>query len=113
MIEEYGFGKITVKGESYTNDIKIIDGKVIPEWRRREGHRLTLDDIGDILEKTPDILVVGMGYYGNMTSTESFRKALKDRGIELIEENSGKAVETFNRLHEAGKNVAAGFHLTC
>ncbi|MFP4348751.1 MAG: Mth938-like domain-containing protein [Thermodesulfobacteriota bacterium] len=113
MIQDYGFGKITVDGETYSNDIKIIDGRVVPEWWRDEGHRITLEDIQDILDKAPDILVVGTGYYGNMKSTDTFRTGVKDRGIELIEEKSGQAVKTFNQLREEGKDVAAGFHLTC
>ncbi len=113
MIQDYGFGKITVSGETYSNDIKIIDGRVVPDWWRDKGHQITLEDIQDILDKAPDILVVGTGYYGNMKSTEAFRSGVRNRGIELIEENSGEAVKIFNRLQEEGRNVAAGFHLTC
>jgi hypothetical protein len=43
MIERYSFGNIIVKGETYTNDIKIILGKVVPEWWRRSGHFVDVD----------------------------------------------------------------------
>ena len=33
--------------------------------------------------------------------------------IELIEEKTSKAIKTFNRLFKEGKNVCAGFHLSC
>lgn len=113
MIEQYEFGKIVVDGEQYTQDIKIIDGSVIPDWWREDGHSLTTGDVQDILQAGPDILVVGTGYYGNMKPEESFRESVKDKGIELIEKKSGEAVQTFNELQETGKKVAAGFHLTC
>ena len=113
MIETYTFGRILVNGVTYTHDIRIINGKVLPEWWRRSGHRVTVDDIRDILAARPEILVIGQGYSGMMKSDDAFREAVRNQGIKLIEEKTGKAVEIFNRLHRKGESVAAGFHLTC
>ncbi|MBW1726455.1 MAG: hypothetical protein JRF31_13405 [Deltaproteobacteria bacterium] len=113
MIEQYSFGNIVINGVSYRNDVKIIQGKVVPEWWRKRGHFVDVDDIQDILKSKPDILVLGKGSPGQMKSTEALRKFLKKNGIELIEEKSSKAFKTFNRLFNEGKNVSAGFHLTC
>ena len=113
MIEQFSFGKIIVNGVSYTSDIKIIQGKVIPEWWRKSGHRVDADDIKNILKSKPDILVIGKGKPGLMKSSRSLREFLKDNEIELIEEKTSKAVQTFNRLLKAGKDVAAGFHVSC
>lgn len=113
MIEQYSFGNIVINGETYINDIKIIQGKVVPEWWRKSGHFVDVDDIQDILKSKPDILVLGKGSPGQMKSTESLREFLKNNGIELIEEKTSEAVKTFNRLFKAGKNVSAGFHLSC
>ena len=54
MIEKYSFGSIVVDGKQYTSDIKIIDGVVIPNWWRKEGHSLCREDIEDIIEEKPD-----------------------------------------------------------
>lgn len=113
MIEQYSFGNIVINGETYINDIKIIQGKVVPEWWRKSGHFVDVDDIQDILKSKPDILVLGKGSPGQMKSTESLCEFLKNNGIELIEEKTSEAVKTFNRLFKAGKNVSAGFHLSC
>ncbi|MGD2030754.1 MAG: MTH938/NDUFAF3 family protein [Desulfobacterales bacterium] len=113
MIEQYSFGNIVINGVSYRNDVKIIQGKVVPEWWRKRGHFVDVDDIQDILKSKPDILVLGKGSPGQMKSTEALRKFLKKKSIELIEEKSSKAFKTFNRLFNEGKNVSAGFHLTC
>ena len=113
MIEPFSFGKIIVNGVSYTSDIKIIQGKVIPEWWRKSGHRVDVDDIKDILKSKPDILVIGKGKPGLMKSSRSLREFLKDNEIELIEEKTSKAVQTFNRLLKKGKDVSAGFHVSC
>ena len=113
MIEQYSFGNIVISGVTYINDVKIIQGKVVLEWWRKRGHFVDVDDIQDILRPKPDILVLGKGSPGQMKSTGSLREFLKDNGIELIEEKTSKAVKTFNRLFKKGKNVSAGFHLSC
>ena len=113
MIERYSFGNIVINGVSYTNDIKIIKGKVVHEWWRNKGHSVDVDDIQDILKSKPDILVLGKGSPGWMRSTRALRKLLKNNGIELIEEKTSKAIKTFNHLFNKDKNVSAGFHLSC
>ena len=113
MIEQYTFGNVVVNGVSFNNDIKIIQGNVVSEWWRKSGHFVEVDDIQDILKSKPDILVMGKGQPGQMKSTDALRKFLAKNNIELIEEKTYEAVETFNRLFKEGKNVAAGFHLSC
>lgn len=56
---------------------------------------------------------IGKGSTGQMKTTGALRKFLEENNIELIEEKTSKAVETFNRLLKQGDNVAAGFHLSC
>ena len=113
MIEQYSFGNVVVNGVSYVNDSKIIQGNVISEWWRKRGHLVDVDDIQDILKSKPGILVLGKGSPGQMKSTEALREFLGENNIELIEEKTSEAVKTFNRLFKQGKNVCAGFHLTC
>jgi hypothetical protein len=113
MIEQYSFGDIVVNSVRYTNDMKIVQGKVVPEWWRQRGHSVDVDDIQDILQSGPDIVVLGKGSPGMMKATRALREFLKDQNIKLIEEKTAKAVETFNRLLKEGQDIAAGFHLTC
>jgi hypothetical protein len=113
MIEHFSFGSMIVRGVTYTNDIKIIQGKVIPTWRRQSGHQVNIADIQDIIAVAPDILVLGKGKPGLMKSTPVLREFLKQNQIDLIEEKTSKAIKTFNRLFQQGKDVCAGFHLTC
>jgi hypothetical protein len=113
MIENFSFGNIVINGITYTNDIKIIQGKVISSWWRKKGHQVNIDDIQDIIAAGPDILVLGKGKPGMMKSTPSLCEFLKQKHIDLIEEKTSKAIITFNRLFKQGKNVCAGFHLTC
>ncbi len=113
MIEHFSFGKIIVNGTPFSNDIKIIHGRVVSEWWRKRGHVIDVEDIKDIIQSNPDILVLGKGEPGQMRSAGALQEFLRNKGIELIEEKTSKAVETFNRLWNEGKNVSAGFHLSC
>lgn len=113
MISEYHFGSMIIEGRRYMEDLRIIDGRVIPKWWRKEGHSMDLEDADDILAANPEVLVVGMGQPGRMQVTDSLRSALAEKGIELIEEPTAQALHTFNRLFSRGKRVAGAFHLTC
>lgn len=113
MIEKYSFGKIVVNGVTYTDDIKIIKGTVVPDWWRKSGHQVGMDDVKDILDSDTDIFVIGTGEYGLVKLTSSLREHCKNNGIELIEKKTSKSIQIFNQLHREGKKVSAGFHLTC
>ncbi|MBP8645694.1 MAG: hypothetical protein KBH99_06200 [Syntrophobacteraceae bacterium] len=113
MIAGYRFGSILIEGKSYHGDLKILEGRVLPDWWRKEGHRVTPEDITDILSARPEILVVGMGEPGRMRVSDTLRALLAEADIQLVEEPTAKAVEIFNRLYREEKKVAAAFHLTC
>ena len=113
MIDDYSTGKMTVQGKTHHNDLKIINGEVKGDWWRKNGHRLGTEDIEDILSAQPDILVVGMGYAGNMSISSSVKKELEQRNIQLFAENTRDAVKTFNHLYSKNKEIAGAFHLTC
>ena len=113
MIDDYSFGRIKVNGQAYTADIMIIDGRVVGSWWRKTGHRVELDDIGEILAARPEVLVIGQGKPGLMKVTDALEKELREKKIRLISQNTSRAVQTFNRLTAEGCRVCGGFHLTC
>ena len=113
MIETYSFGRIIVNGVRYTRDIKIIRDSVIPEWWRKNGHRVIADDITDLLNKKTDIIILGTGNPGLMKATEELKALLHEKKIELVEAPTAEAVSLYNQLIKEKKNIAAGFHLTC
>jgi len=113
MIQDHSFGKIVVNNTPFTRDIKIINGTVIPNWWRKRGHLVEVDDIHDILQAKPKIVILGKGDPGLMKSSRSLQKSLQTNKIELIEENTPQAIQRFNRLFKDGINIAAGFHISC
>ena len=113
MIEQYSFGSIIISGKQYRSDLKIINGQVYPDWRRKSGHTVDVDEIDDILEVKPNYLIIGSGSFGRMKLSKQLKQHLTDCGVQVIREPTSTAIQTFNQMYADGKNVCAGFHLTC
>jgi hypothetical protein len=111
-IEGYRFGRIVVDGETYTKDLIILPERIVSGWWRKEGHSLHPDDLEAVFEASPQVLIVGQGAYGRMQVPDGTRQAIRERGIELIAQQTGKACETYNDLKQ-DQQVAAALHLTC
>ncbi len=112
LVKGYEFGKIIVGDREYRNDVVVGDKVLVESWWRKEGHRVSLEDL-EWLKGEVDVVVFGTGAYGRVKVDSDVVKALKERGIDVIIEPTAKAVETFNRLKREGKRVILAAHLTC
>ena len=112
-IDSYQFGKIVIDGTAYDSDCLILGESVQPNWWRKQGHFLAIDDLQSVIAANPSILVVGCGASGLMKVSEDISQVLLEHGIELFTANTNKAVARFNELAGKGENVAAALHLTC
>jgi hypothetical protein len=112
MIEDYGFGRVTVDGREYRSDLIVLPEGVLDSWWRKEGHRLCLQDLEEALRCRPEALVIGQGHPGLMKVPPELVEELEGRGIELFVAPTEKAVREYNRLCGLKRTVAA-LHLTC
>ena len=115
MIDSYKFGMIVINEISYTSDVIIFPERVLDGWWRREGHRLYVEDLKEVINASPQpgVLVVGTGYSGLMKVSNEVKEGLRSRGIEMIVQPTRQACQTFNELSESGRRVVATFHITC
>lgn len=115
MIDSYRFGMIVVNGRRYKSDVIIFPDRVFDGWWRKEGHRLHVDDLKEVLnaEPKPEVLVVGTGFLGVMKVSNEVEEALRSKRIEIIAQPTKRACQTFNELLKSGRRVVAAFHLTC
>ncbi|MDD4878185.1 MAG: MTH938/NDUFAF3 family protein [Candidatus Nanoarchaeia archaeon] len=111
MIESYKFGKITIEGTDYMQDLILTSTKVIKNWQREEGHLLKAADLKQAMKESPKILIIGTGYEGCMKLDSSVEYICQRHGIKLIVQKTKEAVSTFNSMKEPG--VVAVLHLTC
>lgn len=112
MIDTYSFGKIVIDGQIYTSDLIIYPDKIDDKWWRKNGHLLQKEDLKEIIQLNPEILIVGTGANGLMKVPIETKKFIKSKGITLISEKTGNAYKTYNKLKNQKKIIAA-FHLTC
>ncbi len=112
MIDSYSFGRIRINGEEYTSDVIIYPGRIQSNWWRKEGHKLQIEDMEEVLKHPPELLIVGTGAYGAMSVPEETRKHIESKGIQLVVEKTDEACKTYNDLRDKEKAVAT-FHLTC
>lgn len=74
---------------------------------------LSAEDLDDVVEVKPQVLVVGCGAYSVMEISDRAREVLEQNAIKLEAMDTAQAVRRFNELSEAGAQVAAALHLTC
>jgi hypothetical protein len=112
MIDSYDFGEIVIDGKRYTSDVIIYPDRVRDQWWRKDGHRLSVDDLDDVLHSDPEAVVVGIGNPGLMRILPETEKLIKSKGIKLIVQPTREACQTYNSICSSRKAVAL-LHLTC
>ncbi|MGD8913750.1 MAG: MTH938/NDUFAF3 family protein [Candidatus Thiodiazotropha sp.] len=112
-IDHYTFGRISISGREYDADIIIFPDHVQERWHRRQGHRLAPEDLETVIAETPQLLVIGTGYFGRMQVPEETLARLQAEGIEVRVSKTSEAVDEFNRLQKDNANIIIALHLTC
>ena len=113
-IEHYDFGRITVDGTTYTDDVIISPDGVDDSWWREKGHELCCADLDSVWAKDPDILLIGTGARGVLTVLPEARKLMDRRTDQVHVLRTEDAVHRYNELAEKeDRRVVAALHLTC
>ena len=113
MIENYSFGQMLINGKKYNSDLIIFKDYICDSWWRKEGHNLCIDDIKEIINKKPDVLIIGTGNFGLMKVPKELIENIKLSGIkQVIVKKTGDACNEYNKLCKK-KIIVAAFHLTC
>lgn len=111
-IDDYQFGKITIAGNTYTKDLIILPTRIITGWWRGVGHVLQVEDLSEVLEAKPQLLVIGQGANSRMRMDPEVEQSLEAAGIEWIALPTSNACQEYNRRSQ-DQQVAAALHLTC
>lgn len=113
MIENYSFGQMLINGKIYNSDLIIFKDHIYGSWWRKEGHNLCINDIKEIINKKPNVLIIGTGYSGLMQVSKELIENIKSSGIkQVIVKKTGDACNEYNKLCKK-ENIVAAFHLTC
>jgi hypothetical protein len=110
-IQGYRFGHLVVDGEEQTRDVIVLPKRVVTNWWRAEGHRLTIADLEGVLDELPERLIVGTGAYAQMRPDAEALEQLRQRGVEVQALPTAEAVHRYGELDP--RRTAAALHLTC
>jgi hypothetical protein len=111
VIDDYEFGRIVVDGQEHSRDVILLPNRVVANWWRKDGHGLVIEDLVEVIDDPPPVLVVGSGAYGRMRPDPSTLEELQRRGIKVEVLQTGDAVDRYRELDPA--STAAALHLTC
>jgi hypothetical protein len=110
-LEDYSFGRVTVDGHEHTRDLIVLPHRVVPDWWRRGGHSLAMEDLDEVLEELPERLVLGVGAQSQLRPDPAVLAALERRGVQVECLPTDAAVRRYGELDE--RRTAAALHLTC
>ncbi len=110
-IDSVKWGEITIDGKAYYSDMYVYwDGRA---EMRRKSHLFDIDEFAGLLQKDPEIIVIGIGHKGIVKVPEEVLQLAEDRNLELFMEKTPQAAEVFNAFAGEGKRVIAVLHTTC
>ena len=110
-LEDYSFGRITVDSEEHTRDLIVLPDRVVPDWWRREGHSLALEDLDEVQDELPERLILGCGAHGQLRPPAAVLEELRRRGVEVEALPTAEAVRRYGEFD--ARRTAAALHLTC
>ena len=110
-LTDYSFGELTVDGERHTRDLIVLPGRVVPDWWRREGHSLALEDFEEVADELPGRLILGCGAHDRLQPPKAVLDQLRARGVEVEAMPTADAVRRYGELDP--ERTAAALHLTC
>jgi hypothetical protein len=110
-IEQYSFGRMVVDGTEHRHDLIVMPDRVLPDWWRKDGHSLAMEDLDEVIDDLPERLVLGCGADGRLKPDPAVVEALRRRGVEVEALPTAEAVERYSELDP--DRTAAAFHLTC
>jgi hypothetical protein len=112
-IDRCSFGSLVINGKTYRDDLIILpDGKILKPWWRKRGHQVNMEDLQELIDSSPEIIVVGTGVSGRVVPAKNIEADLAKLSIKFIALPNEKAINVFNQL-AAEKRTGGGFHLTC
>ena len=114
--QSYSFGKIVFDNQEWKCDIYVSTSGEIKErsdycyQKFGTSHVISKHELEQELDPETEILIIGLGESSVAKIEPDAEEWLKEKGIELIAQDTGDAIKTYNETK--GKKSAL-MHLTC
>ncbi|MFL6241783.1 MAG: MTH938/NDUFAF3 family protein [Acidimicrobiia bacterium] len=70
-------------------------------------------DLMELVKHAPDIVVLSRGRQRRLETSPAALALLEARDVAVVRDETGAAIEEYNRLATEGRRVAALLHTTC
>jgi len=101
----YAVGEIRMRDRVFHASLIAMRDAVIEQWMPAPVEQLTIDDFAQLLEHSPEVVILGTGPKQRMPPPELFA-AFASRGIGLEVMDTGAACRTYNLLLSEYREVA-------
>ena len=108
-IDKVKFGTIKINDKEYHEDVIVTNDSV---RTKESSHKITKEEIEDVLLLDPDIIIIGTGTSGMVKVPQEVRDIVEREGKEIIIGKTPEVVNQFNKLRINNKIVGI-FHITC
>jgi hypothetical protein len=109
-IDEGSFGKLVSSGKVYRAPLIAYPDSIDGRWWRKDGMKFSPEDFDSVIEKKPDVVVLGTGFAVKVLVPEETKARFDKEEIELIVVDTPEAVKQYNELLKE-KKVIGAFHL--
>ena len=112
-----GWGYVEAEGVGRLRDAKLWPGGGRAwDWNEtgtRHQPGIQPADVAELLEHAPEVVVLSRGRQCRLEVCAETIELLEDAKVGIAHEETGAAIDTYNRLAAEGRRVAALLHTTC
>lgn len=109
-IHSYAAGRIVIADTTYNSSLILTSEAIIDDWQPENISQLTTDDLDQIIELGPELVVLGTGTSLQFPEPE-ISMAFHSRNIGIEVMDTGAACRAFNFLAGDGRKVVAALFI--
>lgn len=102
LVRAYAAGRVTIGEQAYTRSLLLSPQRIITDWRPATVNDLTVEDLQQIEQLQPEIILLGTG---ESLVFPALRPTTGSVGFEVMD--TAAACRTYNILAGEGRNVVA------
>ncbi|MGH9037103.1 MAG: Mth938-like domain-containing protein [Acidimicrobiia bacterium] len=116
-VGDHGWGFVEVEGIGRLRDAKLWPGGGRAwDWNETGTHHrpgIQPADVLELLDHAPEVVVLSRGRQLRLETCGETLSLLESRGVEVIRQETGAAMDAYNRLVAEDRRAAALFHTAC
>ena len=109
-IKAYEPGRVQIRDRYFSTSLIVLRDQLLADWQARSAVGLRAADLEPVLDKRPEVLILGTGETQVFPDPATF-VTLMDFGIGFEVMDTAAAARTFNVLAGEGRRLAAILYL--